>query len=77
MLTPILLRRGLSTHTLRDKLTAIIPKRQEFVKSVRASYGGKKLGEVTVEMAYGGMRGVKGMIWEPSVLDSEEVNVPL
>lgn len=34
--------------------------------------GSKVLGEVTVEQAYGGMRGIKGMIWEGSVLDPDE-----
>jgi citrate synthase len=27
---------------------------------------------VTVEQVFGGMRGIKAMLWEPSVLDSEE-----
>ena len=27
-------------------------------------------GDVTVNMAIGGMRGIKGMIWEPSLLDA-------
>ncbi|KAL3900405.1 MAG: hypothetical protein SGCHY_001358 [Lobulomycetales sp.] len=28
--------------------------------------------ETTVDMAYGGMRGIKGLIWDPSVLDPQE-----
>ena len=31
-----------------------------------------QLGHVTVDMAYGGMRGIKGMVWETSVLDADE-----
>merc|ERR1712183_1101333 len=35
-------------------------------------HGGDSLGNVTVDMAYGGMRGIKGMVWETSVLDADE-----
>ena len=27
--------------------------------------------------AYGGMRGIKGLVWEPSLLDAEEVWINL
>ncbi|KAI9295888.1 citrate synthase [Neoconidiobolus thromboides FSU 785] len=57
---------------LKDRLAEIIPEKQAEVKHVKAEYGSKSLGEVTVDMAYGGMRGIKGMIWEGSVLDAEE-----
>lgn len=30
------------------------------------------VGEVTLDQAYGGMRGIKALVWEGSVLDSEE-----
>ena len=42
------------------------------MKKVKAELGNKSLGDVTVDMAYGGMRGIKGLIWEGSVLDAEE-----
>jgi len=66
--------RFLSTQakSLRERLSEIIPERQEEVKQIKKEYGSKSLGEVTVDMAYGGMRGIKGMIWECSVLDPEE-----
>lgn len=35
-------------------------------------YGSKVLGEVTLDQAYGGARGIKSLVWEGSVLDSEE-----
>lgn len=50
----------------------MIPEKQAEVKAFRKEYGSKVLGEVTVDMAYGGMRGIKGLIWEGSVLDPEE-----
>ena len=39
---------------------------------MRKEHGNKPLGTVTVDMAYGGMRGIKGLIWETSLLDAEE-----
>jgi len=53
-------------------LTELVPEKQEEVKKVRQEHGTKSLGTVTVDMAYGGMRGIKGLIWETSLLDPEE-----
>ncbi|KAJ3114582.1 citrate (Si)-synthase [Phlyctochytrium bullatum] len=58
--------------TLKERLRELIPVKQAEVKEIRQKYGDKVLGNVTVDMAYGGMRGVKGLIWETSVLDAEE-----
>ncbi|KAI9000183.1 citrate synthase-like protein [Gaertneriomyces semiglobifer] len=60
------------TQTLKERLKELIPERQAEVKEVRAKFGSKVMGETTVDMMYGGMRGVKGLIWEGSVLDAEE-----
>ncbi|KAF9119350.1 citrate (Si)-synthase, partial [Mortierella sp. 14UC] len=57
---------------LKDRLRELIPEKREEVKQVKAEFGNKVLGETTVDMAYGGMRGIKGLIWEGSVLDAEE-----
>ncbi|CAD6572466.1 MAG: citrate (Si)-synthase [Tremellales sp. Tagirdzhanova-0007] len=59
-------------QSLKDRMSEIIPKEIENVKAVRAAHGGKSFGEVTVDQAYGGMRGIKGLIWEGSVLDADE-----
>eukprot|EP00512_Aurantiochytrium_limacinum_P003534 CAMPEP_0171500158 /NCGR_PEP_ID=MMETSP0958-20121227/8831_1 /TAXON_ID=87120 /ORGANISM="Aurantiochytrium limacinum, Strain ATCCMYA-1381" /LENGTH=455 /DNA_ID=CAMNT_0012034799 /DNA_START=87 /DNA_END=1454 /DNA_ORIENTATION=+ len=64
--------RGLATTSLKEKLLEVIPKEQEKFKKLKAEYGSKSLGEVTVEQAIGGARGVKCMIWETSLLDAEE-----
>ncbi len=40
-------------------MSELIPKEIENVKAVRAAYGGKSFGAVTVDQAYGGMRGIK------------------
>jgi len=42
------------------------------VKSMVKEHGGKKVGEVNLKQVFGGMRGVKSMIWETSNLDAQE-----
>lgn len=49
-----------------------IVEHQKRVKEFRGVFGGKVIGEVTVEQAYGGMRGIKGLVTETSYLDPEE-----
>lgn len=61
-----------SSTDLKKILSEKIPEQQERVKAFRKDYGSTKVGEVTVDMMYGGMRGIKGLVWEPSVLDPEE-----
>lgn len=51
-----------------EKLPAAIAE----VKEVREKYGDETLGTCTVAQAYGGMRSVKAMTYEPSLLDPEE-----
>ena len=58
--------------SLRDVLEAQLPEKREAWKALKADYGDKKLGDVTVTQALGGARGVKCMVWETSLLDSEE-----
>ena len=62
-----------STATdLRSALAEKIPKVQEEVKAFRKEYGNVKVGEITVDMMYGGMRSMKGLVTETSVLDADE-----
>jgi len=58
--------------TLKEVLIEKIPEEQENVKAFRKSHGATKVGEVTVDMMYGGMRGIKGLVCETSVLDPDE-----
>jgi citrate synthase len=46
-------------QSLKDRMAELIPKEIEEVKAVRAAHGNKSFGEVTVDQAYGGMRGIK------------------
>jgi citrate synthase len=61
-----------SAQSLKERLQELIPKEIENVKAVRAEFGNKSFGEMTVDQAYGGMRGIKGLVWEGSVLDADE-----
>ncbi|KAG6795803.1 citrate synthase 2, mitochondrial [Apis mellifera caucasica] len=61
-----------SSTDLKKILAEKIPKHLEVVKKFRKEHGSAVVGEVTVDMMYGGMRGIKGLLWEPSVLDPEE-----
>lgn len=61
-----------SNNNLKDVLANLIPEQQSLVKNFRKQHGGTKVGEVTVDMMYGGMRGIKGLVTETSVLDPEE-----
>lgn len=68
-----LLSRSMSDHTdLKDILANKIPYEQERIKKFRKECGNVKIGEITVDMAYGGMRSMKGLVTETSVLDPEE-----
>jgi len=61
-----------SAPDLRSALAEKIPVAQEEVKAFRKAHGNTKVGEITVDMMYGGMRGMKGLVTETSVLDADE-----
>eukprot|EP00030_Apusomonadida_sp_AF-17_P005832 a676365_1425.p1 GENE.a676365_1425~~a676365_1425.p1 ORF type:complete len:479 (-),score=237.00 a676365_1425:20-1423(-) len=58
--------------TLKERMAQLIPIKQAEIKDVKTKHGEKVLGNVTVSMAYGGMRGIKGLVTETSLLDSNE-----
>lgn len=58
-----------SSSELKSVLKQVIPERRELFKKVKAK-GDQKLGEVTVANVIGGMRGLKAMQWDASVLDA-------
>jgi citrate synthase len=61
-----------STLSLKDAVREIIPEKRELFKQLRTQHGKTSLGEVTIESSIGGMRGLKAMLWEGSVLDPDE-----
>jgi len=58
--------------TLKEKFASLVPKMREEAKSVVSNYGDKVISEVTVAQAFGGMRGVKGMICDTSVVEPDK-----
>ncbi|KAK9453150.1 citrate synthase-like protein [Dipodascopsis uninucleata] len=58
--------------TLKERLIELFPAEGEKIKKLRKEKGSTVIGEVTLDQAYGGMRGIKGLVWEGSVLDPEE-----
>ncbi|CCH60928.1 hypothetical protein TBLA_0D04320 [Henningerozyma blattae CBS 6284] len=61
-----------SEKTLKETFAEIIPAKAEEIKAFKKQYGKTVIDEVRLEQAYGGMRGIKGIVWEGSVLDPEE-----
>uniref|UniRef100_T1IYU2 Citrate synthase n=1 Tax=Strigamia maritima TaxID=126957 RepID=T1IYU2_STRMM len=65
--------RNVSDNTdLKAVLAQKIPAQQEVVKSFRQQAGNKVIGEITIDMMYGGMRSMKALVTETSVLDADE-----
>lgn len=56
---------------LKATLQSVIPEKRELLKKVKA-HADKKIGDVTVGQVIGGMRTLKSMVWEGSVLDANE-----
>jgi citrate synthase len=58
--------------TLQETLAKKIPVWREEIGEIRKTYGDKVISQVTVNQAYGGMRGVKGMICDTSVVEPDK-----
>jgi citrate synthase len=56
---------------LKSTLESVIPEKRELLKQVK-SHADKKIGDINVGMVIGGMRTMKSMVWEGSVLDANE-----
>jgi len=61
-----------SVATLRDRVVELIPEKQAEIIEFRKKHNDTKIGDINVGMLYGGMRGLKAMVWETSVLDPDE-----
>jgi citrate synthase len=59
-------------NTLQEVLKEKILAYREEVKNILKEHGSKVISEVTVQQAYGGMRGVKGMICDTSVVEPDK-----
>lgn len=58
--------------SLKKRVQELIPVKQAEIKTIKDKHGEKVIGKCTVNQAYGGMRDVKSMIYETSLLDSHE-----
>ena len=58
--------------TLRKRLSELIPPLRNEIKDLAKANGDKVLSNVTVAQAYGGMRGVLGMICDTSYVDPDK-----
>lgn len=65
-------KRFASTKSLRETLKEVVPAKQEQLKKLKAEHSQTVVGDVKVENIIGGMRGLKSMLWEASVLDPIE-----
>ncbi|KZV21783.1 Citrate synthase family protein [Dorcoceras hygrometricum] len=61
-----------SAVDLHSQLKELIPEQQERLKKLKSEHGKVLLGNITVDMVLGGMRGMTGLLWETSLLDPEE-----
>jgi citrate synthase len=57
--------------TLQKRLAEIIPPLKDEIKGITKNHGDIKISEVSIAQAYGGMRGVKGMICDTSVVNPD------
>lgn len=55
--------------TLKQKFFEKSSKLKADIKALLKEHGSRKVDEVVLKQVFGGMRGVKSMIWEPSQLD--------
>ncbi|KAF7511313.1 hypothetical protein GJ744_004878 [Endocarpon pusillum] len=60
-----------SEPDLKTTLREVIPEKRELLKQVKG-HADKKIGDVLVGQVIGGMRTLKSMVWEGSVLDADE-----
>jgi citrate synthase len=63
---------GLPMATLKETLAKQIPGLREEIRSIVKGHGDKVISEVTVAQAYGGMRGVKGLVCDTSLVEPDK-----
>jgi hypothetical protein len=60
------------TTELKQVLSEKIPLKKQEAKELREKYGNVVITQSTVDMAFKGMRGIKGLVTETSLLDADE-----
>jgi citrate synthase len=64
-------RNHATERDLKSTIKEVIPEKRELLKKVKER-GDEVLGDVKIANTIGGMRGLKAMVWEGSVLDANE-----
>jgi len=57
---------------LKDRLAELIPIKSKEIKEFKDKHANTIIGTVTVDQIYGGMRDIKGLVCETSLLDAQE-----
>jgi len=73
--TPLVAARFASSAIVEELKTTLKAKRAEImpkIKHLKEKHGHETLSEATVDKAYGGMRDIIGLVYEPSLLDKDE-----
>ncbi|KAJ3824370.1 citrate synthase-like protein [Lentinula raphanica] len=65
-------KRLASTKSLKETIEEVIPVKQAHLKKLKSEYSDVSIGDVKVGNVIGGMRGLRAMLWDSSVLDPEE-----
>jgi len=65
-------KRCFSAKSLVSRVRELVPEEQARVKTIITKYGSQQMGTCSVLQAFQGMRGVKSMITETSLLDENE-----
>ncbi len=58
--------------TLQEKLAQQLPRKQQEIRDLVKGHGDKVMSEVTIAQAFGGMRGVKGLICDTSLVEPDK-----
>lgn len=61
-----------SSSGLKERLAELIPIKQKEIKEFRQKYADAKVCDVTLDQVYGGMRDIKCLVTETSLLDAQE-----
>ena len=62
----------LQAKSLKETFKEIYPAKAASIKQFKKEYGDVVIDQVKLSQAYGGMRGIKSLVWEGSVLDPVE-----
>jgi citrate synthase len=63
---------NIQIEDLKSLIETNIPSQILRLKEIKTKFGNEKIGDVTVNMVMGGMRGIVGMLYETSLLDAND-----